>query len=187
VRLELPWALLRRLPPAPEALGRRMRWPALPSVAIVSRMWLDADELPMMEVGGAVVLPASVQPGWRGLLRAAAERVGVDNGVALALAFPAPPRLASIASTDATMPARPTDTSVAFELRMAAAHTVSADRLAGWFTGETIEVASRAGLWCLAGAEPRCIATGRLQSWGAGWALALEHVAQGIAHPTPKH
>ena len=185
-RLELPWRLLRQLPPPPDELAAQLRWPMLPTVITLSQLRIGCDELQTLEPGGAVLLPESMQPQWHGVLRAAAEAPAARGGVALALASPLAP---CIAARTATLPqhidAR-NDGALACEVRLAHAPAVSAERLAGWQAGEFGEpgtMSPSASLWSSGagsetGASARCLAHGRLMPWGDGWALALEAVCE---------
>jgi hypothetical protein len=90
-QLIVPWPWLRAQPAAPAALAARWWWPATEAVLAIERLHLSAAELQQLEPGGAVLLPASMRPGWSGRLRGLAE--DVDVGVPVALDDPASPRL----------------------------------------------------------------------------------------------
>jgi len=179
-RLEVPWALVRTLPAPGEALAGRLRWPDVPALLTVSQLRIPAEELALLEPGGAVLLPESMSPVWSGSLRTL--DAPVDAGLPVVLRSPTSVcRVAAVgapavaAQATAAAGAR---TDVACEVRLALAGAVPGDRLAPWFEGELSEAGPRAGLWrCAAGREPaRCLATGELFPWGDGWALALSNI-----------
>ncbi|HEX6707436.1 MAG TPA: hypothetical protein VF169_21945 [Albitalea sp.] len=165
--LALPWSLMRSLPAPPEELASCLQWPDVPVMLVVSQCRIDAEELQLLEPGGAVVLAESLQRPWHGVLRAADEPAWPGAGVRVVLDPPSTPRLAgSIAARD--------EAPGMCEVRVATSRSVSGDRLAGWFTDEAIgEVGPLAGLWRCA--EPaQWLASGRLMPWGDGWALHIE-------------
>lgn len=180
-RLELPWALLRRLPAPPDALQPQLHWPAVPTALVISRLKVGAAGLHWLEPGGAVLLPESLGRSWQGVLRALDEPG--EAGVPLALPTPWTPRvLAQAASVDgAGEPAVPLADaldSIACEVRLATRRALAADQLAGWRADEAIEVGQHASLWHWPGAQEPAVylASGRLMPWADGWALALEAV-----------
>lgn len=184
-RLELPWTLLRRLPAPPAPLAAQLHWADVHAVLAAAQWQIPDEELALLEPGGAVVLPASMTPDWRGLLRTLDERASPGAGVPVALAAPhAPQRIpvAGDAPAAVAMPAGPW-----CEVRIAMPQAIPGDRLAGWYDGEVLPPAAvdiagaaatgpRASLWrCAADREPaRCLATGALMPWADGWALAIE-------------
>ena len=180
--LTAPWALLRALPAPEAALAERLDWPLVPALITLAQLWLGLDELAAVEPGGAVLLPASLQPPWVGWLRATEEGAG---GVAIDLSTPWRPRLAGQAALAADAPADPDR--IACELRLDLPLGVSGLRLAGWRregdAGELVHLSAaglRATLWRCA--SPRhaahAIAAGTLMPWGDGWALAVETMAE---------
>jgi len=180
--LALPWRLMRSLPPAPERLARRLAWCAVPGVVVLARLALDPGEAALLEPGGAVLVPDSMRPGWRGRLHAEGD---AGPGVPLALDAPWAPRLLRVApDLDEVAGWRPAeapdrDGRLACELRAATALALPVDRYAGWFDDAPIgELASEAALWRLEGAgEPaRILARGPLMPWGDGWAMAVARV-----------
>jgi hypothetical protein len=176
-RLELPWALLRALPAPDEALARRLRWPEVPVVLAIAQLQVGADELALLEPGGAVVLPESMHRDWQGTLRALDEPSHPDAGVPVRLALPAPPRRIPAGARVAASRADGGDRARC-EVRLSTPNTVAGDRLAGWFDGELGDASSRASLW-LCGTErapASCLATGELMPWGDGWALAVQQL-----------
>lgn len=177
-RLELPWALLRRLDAPPAALQAQLRWPALPAAVVISRSPLPADELAALEPGGAVLLPESLERPWRGELRAAAEPARPGSGVPLELARPQSPRLLARTAVGPTALERPgiPGAEVPCEVRLAASGACGADRLAGWTGGELTDSSLRASLWRTDGEAARYLASGSLLPWGDGWALLVEAV-----------
>lgn len=185
-RLELPWPLLRHLPP-PEALAGVLRWPALPATAVVARLELDGDELAALEPGGAVLLPESMRPGWLGLLRAADEPAG--TGVAVAL-HPQSARLApTVLERSSAAPPLPADPArpIACEVRLASVAAIGVERLAGWAPGALGELGPCASLWRNAGPHGAAslLASGHLLPWGDGWAMALETVGDTDSRESP--
>jgi hypothetical protein len=172
--LELPWAWLRTLPAPAHALAAQLHWPELPMVLAVSQLRLGADELALLEPGGAVVLPESLQPSWHGWLRALDEPAESGRGVPILLSSPSSAR--RLKASAANGHAAGADDSTWCEVRLSTRHTVPADRLAGWSEDDLGEIGPRASLWCCAtDHEPaRPLAGGRLIPWGDGWALALE-------------
>jgi hypothetical protein len=178
VRLELPRDALRALPAPADALAAQLHWLPVAVVLAVSQLRLDADELALLEPGGAVVLPESIQPSWHGLLRALDEPAKPGRGVPVALASPNEARRLKAGAANGT-PADDDD-SIRCEVRVAPRHPLPGDRLAGWFEGDLGQIGPRASLWrCATATEPaRPLAGGRLMPWGDGWALALETLCE---------
>src|SRR6185295_13125498 len=175
--LALPWALLRRLPPP--SFSNQLEWPAVPVMLAVSQCRIGLDELALLEPGGAVVLPESLQRPWHGLLRAADEAAEAGLGVRVALDMAAMPRLAGSAPGPHGASPEGRDERVLCEVRLATPQPLPSDRLTGWVDGEAIgEVGPHAGLWrCADEAGPaQCLASGSLMPWGDGWALQIETV-----------
>lgn len=177
-----PWAWLRSLPAPPAAFAARLNWPAVEVVLSAAQLRLGTDELHQLEPGGAVLLPQSLQPGWIGHLRGAAEPTQAPHGVPVALVSPTTPRLiAGPALATASIPGDPTGTLC--EIRLAPARALGADHLAGWrdeVLAGLLHHELAASLWSnAAGREPaRCLAHGRLMPWGDGWALALQGMGE---------
>ena len=173
-RLELPWSLLRAAPAPDETLARQLHWADVPVVLAIAQFSIERGELSLLEPGGAVVLPASMQAGWHGTLRAVDEPLSASSGVPVALTSPWSPRRVRAGAHSDTRE-RAVEKRVACEVRLAVPHAVAADRLGGWFEGDLGEVGSRAGLWrCATEREPAtCLAAGELMPWGDGWALAI--------------
>lgn len=181
-RLELPWTLLRLLPAPPEALAHRLHWLEVGVVLAVSQPRLGVDELAMLEPGGAVLLPESMQASWRGMVRSTDEPA--DKGVPVALPSPATPRrIAAFGAPAATAD----ENRLLCEVRLAVPRTVPGDRLAGWYDGDLPTAGPRAELWQLAvGHEPaRRLACGPLMPWGDGWAFAVQDVSTPVGPDAP--
>lgn len=176
-RLELPWPLLRSLPAPDEALAQCLHWLEVPVVLAIAQLHIGHDEFALLEPGGAVVLPESMQSRWHGVLRALDEPGQAGAGVPVALASPWSPRRVPVGTRTETR-AEAAGDRVACEVRLAIPHAVPADRLAAWFDGDLGEVGPRAGLWrCATEREPAaCLATGELMPLGDGWALALDEL-----------
>jgi hypothetical protein len=170
VMLEVDWTLLRSLPAPAGELAHALRWAQIPAVLAISQQPLGADELALLEPGGAVLLPESLSAPWHGLLRAAIEPAYPGAGVPVELlspnavrGIPLQPRGPAPAATAST-----------HEVQTMAG-VVGCDRLAGWFDGDLGPVSPAAGLWSCAtpGLPARCLAQGELVPWGHGWALAI--------------
>jgi hypothetical protein len=173
-QIELPWALVRALPAPVGALGQRLRWSEVPVVLAAAQIHLSADELQQLETGGAVILPESLRPDWRGLLRAFDEPAFAGWG--MPVAFGAPLAAARVPGRSSDV-VRPSEGDGAWcEVRFEGPRTLAGDRLAGWFQGDLGDLGARASLWrCATEFEAaRPLASGRLMPWGDGWALALE-------------
>jgi len=189
--LELPWALLRGLEPPPESLAQQLQWPEVSAAVVLSRLRVEAEALRALEPGGAVILPESMRPDWRGVLRAANEPAAVDVGVALDLDSPCSPRLvegpARQAAAHFVELAEP-GPAIVCEVRLGTTRVLGAECLAGWRGGELGEQGPQASLWRCDSAHdsPRCLASGRLMPWGGGWALALEAVREEAARAPTK-
>jgi hypothetical protein len=186
-RLACPWPWLR------ERRAPQGRWTdevALPAVAaslVAARMHLPADALGALEVGGAVVIAASLLPSWHGVLRADGEADRAPGGAVVVLAgtadaTPTAPRFApGFDAAAALMPhGEPTDPLC--ELRLSVPHAVSIEALAGWRDGPVGPLGALGTLWLCrsAAADARPLASGRLMPWGDGWALAIEAVADDV-------
>ena len=171
VVLEIDWTLLRSRPAPPGEFADALRWSRIPAVLAISQQALGADEVALLEPGGAVLLPESLSAPWHGLLRAAIEPAYPGTGVPVELLSPdavrgiplerCGPAPAAIASTH--------------EVQIPMAGAVGCDRLAGWFDGDIGPVSAAAGLWSCAapGLPARCLAQGELVPWGDGWAFAI--------------
>lgn len=177
-RIVFSWAWLRgRSAPAGVWTGR-LHWPAVPAVLVIARLQIPTDELAWLEPGGAVVLPASLKPGWHGVLRAADEPALA--GVPVTLSTALEPRLVKL-EAQAADAAATTNEAGGFlcEVRLDVARALPGDHLAGWCDDVPVETGPLATLWCCATtSEPaRCLAVGRPMPWGEGWALAIESLA----------
>lgn len=171
-RVVFPWAWLRgRSAPAGAWTGR-LHWPGVPAVLVIARLQIPADELAWLEPGGAVVLPASLKPGWHGVLRAADEPALAGVPVALSTALEA--RLVKLEAQAADT--TPGAGACLCEVRLDVARALPGDHLAGWCDDVPVDAGPLATLWrCAAVSEPaRCLAAGRPMPWGEGWALAIE-------------
>lgn len=175
-QLFAPWAWWRSLPAPAEPWRRQLQWPAVPVLLSIARLRLSDADLAQLEPGGAVMLPASQQPGWQGLLRCADE--SMLGGVAVDLASPLAPAIVPNG--------RPADVLAAFgdagvpcEVRLATAPTLPGECLAGWSAEGLGPAGPAASLWRCAGEHgaARRLAEGALMPWGDGWALALQAVA----------
>lgn len=174
-QLFAPWAWWRSLPAPAEPWRRQLQWPEVPVVLGIARLRLSDADLTQLEPGGAVMLPASQQPGWRGLLRCADE--SMLGGVPVDLASPLSPALAAdgrfaeglVAFGDAGVPC---------EVRLTVPPAMSGERLAGWSAAGLGPAGPAASLWRCAGEHgpARRLAEGTLMPWGDGWALALQSV-----------
>lgn len=187
--IELPWALLRALPAPGPALAALLRWPLLPTRLVLSCPRLAAEDLALLEPGGALLLPESFDAGapWRGRLRAAGEHAGA--GVPVALDDPRAPRLLACAdgapagaagATGATGGAGASGPGPACEVLLDLPHGLNAQLLAGWQGGAVLAQAGPgASLWLAEAGQPAlCAARGRLLPWGGGWALAIEALGE---------
>lgn len=173
-RLELPWALLRALPAPDDTLAEHLHWLEVPVVLAIAQLQIDDAEIALLETGGAVVLPESMQRNWTGTLRALDEPALPGAGVPVNLASPWSPR--RIATEGLPRTATPQDAaSPVYEVRLVIPHPLPGDRLAGWYEGDLGTVGDRAGLWrCATERDPAtCLAAGELMPLGDGWALAL--------------
>jgi hypothetical protein len=173
-RIELPWALLRGLAPPPATLAAQLRWAMAPAVLVLAQMRLDDDELAALEPGGALLLPASMTPGWQGRLRPCDEAAGAHAGLAVALPTPWTPE------PMATEAASTGEDGELCEVRLGLARPMDARSLAGWQRCEPIEAEARASLWRCAGetGPTRYLAGGELMPWGDGWAFHIESLHQ---------
>jgi hypothetical protein len=176
-RLELPWALLRTLPAPDTALAQQLHWLDVPVVLAIAQLRVGEEELALLEPGGAVVLPESMQRNWIGTLRALDEPARAGAGVPVSLPSPWSPRRIK-AGARAETGGEAAGNRVLCEVRLAIPHAVAGDRLAGWYEGDLGEVGPRAGLWrCATERAPAaCLATGELMPLGDGWALALQEL-----------
>jgi len=183
--LSWPWALLRSLPAPPPELAARLDWPLVASVLVLARLQIDAGDLALLEPGGAVLVPQSMQPPWQGWLRAADESASeATAGVAVDLSTPWRPRLAGSDALECASSAPRDAMRADCELRLDLPLGVSALRLAGWplagDPGDIVHLAEsglRVALWRRATPGPdQRLARGRLMPWGDGWALAVEAV-----------
>jgi len=178
-RLELPWTLLRAVPAPEEALARQLQWADVPVVLSIARVPIERADLDLLEPGGAVLLPESMQPSWHGVLRAVDESCSSASGVPVVLASPTSPRRVPNGPRGKGR-AEAAGARVACEVRLAVPHAVPGDRLAGWFEGDLGAVGPRADLWrCASERETAvCLATGELMPWGDGWALAIRDLSE---------
>jgi hypothetical protein len=187
-----PWPWLRSLPAPAAGFAERLNWPALELVLVAARLQLGDEDLQALEPGGAVLLPESMQPGWTGWLRGAADAASAGPGVPVRFTTPAEPML--VAGTCAAAAPPPVHLgATACEVRLAVTQGLGADRLAGWRDEPLPGLVAPdlgASLWRCATARERarCLAHGRLMPWGDGWALALqgmseaEPVRSGLSH-----
>jgi hypothetical protein len=169
--LEIGWTLLRSRPAPSGEFAHALRWARVPALLAISQQWLSADELALLEPGGAVLLPESLSSPWRGRLRSAIETAHPGAGVPVEFLSPdavrRPPleqRGLEHAAVDST-----------HEVQMRMVGVVGCDRLAGWFDGGIGPVSPAAALWSRGapGVSARCLAQGELVPWGDGWALAI--------------
>lgn len=173
-QLIAPWPWLRALPPPPEALAARIQWPAIDAVLAIAQLPLQGNELQQLEPGGAVLLPESMQPGWTGRLRTAAE--AGHAGVAVALHELARPHVLPGTAS----PLQPTGAAGRpCEVRLGLHGALPATSLAGWHPDAlrgAVAPDLAATLWQQPAArEPaRCLAHGHLLPWGDGWALLVD-------------
>jgi hypothetical protein len=171
VMLEVDWTLLRSRPTPPGGFAEGLRWGCVPAVLAISQQALCADELALLEPGGAVLLPESMSAPWRGLMRAAIEPAypGVGSPVELLS-----PDAVHRVPFERRGPA-PAAAASTHEVQISVPGVVGCDRLSGWFDGEIGPVGSAAALWsCSAPGKPaRCLAQGELMPWGDGWAFAV--------------
>ncbi|WP_157265989.1 hypothetical protein [Azohydromonas aeria] len=186
--IELPWALLRTLPAPGPALAAVLRWPLLPAQLVLSCPRLAAEDLALLEPGGALLLPESFDAAtpWRGRLRAAGERGGA--GLPVALEQPLAPRLpagaegapAAAEGLDVADAAGACGPGPACEVLLDLPHGMGTPLLAGWQGGAVLAQAGPgAALWLREPGQPAlCAARGRLMPWGGGWALAIEALGE---------
>jgi hypothetical protein len=176
-RLEIPWSMLRMLPAPEEALAACLQWAEVPVVLAIAQLAIPQEELALLEPGGAVVLPESMQSGWCGVLRALDDPGQPGAGVPVSLASPWTPRRVAVGQR-AEVRTETGGDRVRYEVRLTVSHALPSDRLGGWFTGDLGEVGPGAGLWrCATEREPAyCLAAGALMPWGDGWALALQEL-----------
>lgn len=167
-RIEFPLPLLRALPAPPDTFAARLQWDSVPIVLAIAGLDLSDAELDHIEPGGAVVLPASLDPDWRGTVRGADEPVACGLVVALGAA----PRISVQVLTAAAVPA----VSSAYEVRLNDCASLPADQLVGWSEFSLRDLSTDASLWRTGGIQADCLAKGRLMPWGSGWALAIESV-----------
>jgi hypothetical protein len=174
-RLELPWPLLRSIGAPADALSARLQWRAVPAVLVVSQPAIDEAELRLLERGGAIVLPESMRPPWRGHLRVPNEAPG--DGVLVDLPAADTAQLLGHAAPESAA-ALPSGGRPFCEVRMTPTRALNPSHLAGWAEGTTIELAPRASLWRCAGPTEaeRYLAGGRLLPWGDGWAMLIESI-----------
>jgi hypothetical protein len=178
-QIDVPWALLRRLPPPPETIA--LDWARAEGVVVLSRLRLTTDDLTALEPGGVLLLPESMGADWSGVLRPADEPAG---GTPLGFSTPWAPTTLERGSA-LPPPAALAHDGVACEVRLADVGPVGADRLAGWTPGplgateDSGPLGAGAVLWQCADAQgpARCLARGPLVRWGDGWALALDTTA----------
>jgi hypothetical protein len=180
--LGLPWSLLRRLPPPPDALARELLWLPVEAELVLATLTLPPEEEAALEPGGALLLPASFEPDWIACLRAADERTGgllvvVDPaGTAVRQCIGAQePGVASAA--DLPEPD-------CLSLRCALPQALAPELLLGWRDeaiavdlGRPVDLACPPPGATLAGPAPEIRrAQGRLMPWGEGRALWIEAV-----------
>lgn len=169
-RIDLPWPLLRGLPPPSEPFAAQLRWATTPAVLVLAQMRLADDEVAALEPGGAVLLPASMHADWQGRLRAGDEPATPATGLAVALPRPWAPEAGR--SADAVTSAD----DGWYEVRLGMPQGVDARALAGWRACEPFDRDSRASLWRCAGESGPAghLASGVLTPWGDGWALLID-------------
>jgi hypothetical protein len=163
--IEWPWGLLRSVRPPDEPLACRLRWDKLPAVLALAQFTLDAEELRMLEPGGALLLPESMRDSWHVWLRAADEPA--RSGVPLTLHAGSAPR-----ARHPEAAALPT----VHEVRLCLAHPLAVEALAGWSDPLLPPLwQAEVSLWQCADAvqSDRHIASGALMEWGDGWAMHL--------------
>jgi hypothetical protein len=191
--LSWPWALWRSLPPPPPALAAGLDWPLVASVLVLARLQIDPAELELLEPGGAVLVPQSMQPGWQGWIRGLEEAAAdASAGVPVDLSTPSRPRLAARDEQESACITTVDAARAHCELRLDLPLGVSVHRLAGWrFAGDPGDIVHLAepGLpaarWrrSTSGQDEQRLAGGRLMPWGEGWALAVGTIATGLEAP----
>jgi hypothetical protein len=171
VALEIDWTLVRSRPAPTGEFAHALRWACIPAVLAISQQSLGADELALLEPGGAVLLPESLSAPWRGLLRAAIEPAYPGVGVPVEVLSPDAVR-GIVLEARRPAPVCPAST---HEVQIPMAGVVGCDRLAGWCDSDIGPVSAAPGLWSCAapGVPARCLAQGELVPWGDGWALAI--------------
>lgn len=185
-QLIAPWRWLRALPPPPPALAAELQWPAIEARLGITRLRLAGEQLQQLEPGGALLLPASMRPGWTGWLHGSTEPA--EAGSALLLDDPARPRMRghTPAPTQAGEITLDMDGMVGgrpCEVRLHLTRALPAGCLAGWCDEplrDAIAPDLAASLWqCATVREPeRCLAQGRLLPWGDGWALLIDGLGE---------
>ena len=167
--IELPWGLLRHLPAPPDTLQAGLVWPEVPVVLSLAQFDITPEELARLELGGAVVLPDSLEPHWRGVLRAADP----DAAVAIPLEASSPISMQVITSHESReIPCS------GYEICLVNPTSSPIGQLLGW-SKLSLELRDyRASLRRRSnGAELACcLALGQLIPWGVGYALAIDAV-----------
>jgi hypothetical protein len=176
VRLGLPWALLRRLPPPPPAVA--LQWSAVTAEWVLATLMLGEAERAALEPGGALLLPASFQPEWWARLRAADEPA--PGGLLVVLDPPGgAARLCLAVDDTAALCANPPLEGERWEVRAPLAAPLTPELLLGWRDEPLpLNLDQALSLWrVVPGSAPACWSRGRLLPWGEGHALALDAVA----------
>jgi hypothetical protein len=186
-RLELPWQLLRSAGPPPPPLASRLRWHDTPVQLTISRLCLESAELSDVELGGLVVMPESMAPGWTGWLHLPEEPPG--RGCAIDLAASGWPRLPLPAFDAQDSPrAECTDSIDSIDridsrlcsVRLVLAAPVPTPLLAGWADPDcrlTDFATGQAQLWLAESDDAPMLgllASGRLVPWGSGCAMLID-------------
>ncbi len=180
--LSLPWTLLRRLPPPPDALASGLLWLPVQAEVVLATLTLPPQEEAALEPGGALLLPASFEPDWIACLRAADERPG---GL-LVVVDPAGTAVRQCIGAGEPGGVPPADFPDAdrWSVRCALPEPLAAELLLGWRDeaiavdpGWPVELACPSPGASLGGPAPEVgRARGRLMPWGEGRALWIESV-----------
>ncbi len=196
-RLEAPWPLLRRLPAPPTAVAGCLQWDDAPALLTLCRLFLDPAEQAAIEPGGAVVLPDSLRPGWRGRLHLPDE--DPEQGLPVTLAGPIPDNPGNPGNPDGPGNSRSSGNAGPAgspqpapskagglrlcQVRLPLHRPLPASLLAGWDNPEGLLADLAAWpveLWIgpvpAGGGASRLLAQGRLLPWGHGWAMMIEQL-----------
>jgi hypothetical protein len=186
VRLQCPWSWLRRPRRPLQGCVDGLALPGVAATLVAARLHLPSQALLALEPGGALIVPASLQPVWCGVLRAAGQGVHAAadaGGVVVALAgvdgaTPMLPRYAPALDPAAAFVVHGDPAHRLCELRLDLPHPVPTDGLAGWREGPVGAAGPAASLWLCRQAcgDARPLARGHLMPWGDGWALAIGSV-----------
>ncbi len=169
--IAVPWNALRasarmHLHPA------ELQWQRVHAVCVLDRFDLEAHDIECLEPGGAVVLPATMSPGWVARLRAHGEA----EGAGLALRLAVGPGDVAVRGVISAAGAVHTSRARTWEVRSLRPLSVEADQLCGWAALEGLPQALFTELELArtrADGPPIGVMPGTLMPWGRGAALWL--------------